>query len=95
MAASPSVPCLLPSLQRRPQGLPHWVPYPSLEFVDRPLTFLPVPARTPFTGAWVKDAARTTAPKPIDDAQDASTVTRRTHESINALEVCVLHDGFA
>lgn len=27
--------------QPRPP-LPHWVPYPPLEFLDRPLTFIPV-----------------------------------------------------
>lgn len=48
-----------------------------------------VPPETPFTGFWLKDAARTTAPKPIDDAMHVSAVCRRTHESVTSLKVSV------
>lgn len=79
-------PRLTLSYQPRPP-IPHWVPYPPLQFVDRQLTFVPVPPHTPFTGFWDQDLKRTTAPKPMDEAQHASSMTRRTHESIKTMKV--------
>lgn len=78
-------PRLTLSYQPRPP-IPHWVPYPPLQFVDRQLTFVPVPPHTPFTGFWDQDPKRTTAPKPLDEAQHASSMTRKTHESIKTMK---------